>query len=105
MTGAIFNHLRDNVGSPTRLTEAEWLDRDLAQNSLIGELVAQAYVQCASVDSAAIEECQFRVLSKSVKIDQEDLDYCMARGHYAVSCFVDKGFAKFIRESSALLWD
>lgn len=105
MMGALINRMRINVGSPTLLTESEWRDTELAQRNLLSEMLAQAYAQCTSGDSVAIETCQFGVINKSVGLAKDDMDYCMTRGNYAASCLTDKGIAKFIREASTRLWD
>jgi hypothetical protein len=105
MMGALSNRIRVNVGSPTLLTEAEWRDTELAKRNLISEMIAQAFAQCTTGDSATMERCQFGIINKAVNIGKVDMDFCMTRGNYAASCLIDKGVAKFFRDMSMLLWD
>ncbi|WP_374376390.1 hypothetical protein [Dongia sp.] len=103
--GALINRMRANVGSPTPLTEAEWRDPELAKTNLISELIAQGYAQCTTGDPVAIEKCQFGIINNSLDVAKDGVDYCMTRGNYAASCLVDKGAAKFLRETAMRLWD
>ncbi|MBL8711235.1 MAG: hypothetical protein JNL25_18715 [Rhodospirillaceae bacterium] len=104
MRGAMFNRVRGNVGSPTRLSEAEWRDATAAGNNTQAEILAQVFSQCTAGDRSAIERCQMEVALGSFQLSADEVKNCLGRKSLAGTCIADKFISSYIRDISLTIW-
>lgn len=100
--GSYLNVLRQNAGSPKRLSPSEWQDSSIAMANTINEIQVQALVTCIKGSQAEKAKCQEEVAIAAFGLPASDIDLCRRSELYL--CLAHKGFARFMQDRALLAW-